>query len=78
MFNPRVPYRLQLSRELEPEEVSQAWEYLASLPEQSLLGLEQPQPPVPENLHLLSDADWFLLDNLLAREMHLKEKASLH
>jgi hypothetical protein len=81
MSPPRISYRLQLSQSLGPEEVSQAWQYLASLP--SLLeinqGLSLPEhPPIPKNLRCLTDADWYLLDNLLARELHLKSQAHLH
>jgi hypothetical protein len=57
---------------MEPEDVSLAWEYLFSLPNQ-----QEPTPP-PEHLQSLSDSDWFLLNNLLAREMRSKAQSSLH
>ena len=78
MSNPRLPRYLKLSRNLEPEEVSQAWQYLASLPEPSQWVPLPQNPPVPKNLRRLSDSDWHLLDSLLARELHLKSQASLH
>jgi hypothetical protein len=56
---------------MSPELVSQAWEFLASL--NPLL----PDPPPPPHLSHLTDADWYLLDGLLSREMHLKELSLL-
>jgi hypothetical protein len=38
--------------------------------------LSHPSPP--DNLKHLSDSDWFLLENLLARELNLKSQAALH
>jgi hypothetical protein len=81
MSNLRVPNRLLLSHSLNPDEVSQAWEYLynlSNLPLSSNLlpNLLHPQPP--GNLEHLSDSDWFLLGNLLARELSLKENLPLH
>ena len=78
MYNPRLPRSLNLSRPLEPEEVSQAWQYLYNLPAPNPWALEPSPPPVPKNLRRLSDADWYLLDSLLARELHLKSQASPH
>ena len=75
----RQPKSLQLSRTLSPEEVSQAWQYLVSLPEQELSPLDQPpslQPP--EHLQNLSDSDWYLLSNLLARETMLLSHSQVH
>ena len=66
---------LQLSRQLSPEEVSQAWEFLAGLPTQEIW--EQEFNP-PQNLQNLSDADWYLLSNLLAREELLKSRSRVH
>ena len=70
----RQSKHLQLSESISPEQVSQAWAYLSSLPESPL----QPQPPLPENLKHLSDADWHLLDSLLMRELNLKLTSQLH
>jgi hypothetical protein len=69
--NRPLPRRLQLSSELSPEQVSQAWEFLVSL--NPLL----PEPPPPQNLSHLTEADWYLLDGLLCREMKLKEQSPL-
>lgn len=72
-----LPRRVCLSKTLSPEEVSQAWQYLVSLPEPSLLNPEPDLPPPPENLKELSDGDWFLLSNLLAREQYLASQSLL-
>ena len=72
-----APKRLQLSKELSPEQVSQAWEFLVNLPQPSLLDPEPEWPDPPESLQHLSDSDWYLLDNLLARELKLKEASPL-
>jgi len=77
MYNPRLPHNVQLSQSLSPEEVSQAWQYLVSLPQPSEF-FQQEEPPLPSNLRHLSDADWFLLGNLLNRELHLKSQQPLH
>ena len=66
---------LHLSRSLSPEEVSLAWEYLAGLPTQEMW--EQEFNPPPE-LSSLSDSDWYLLSNLLAREELLKSRSQVH
>jgi hypothetical protein len=75
----RVPKHLQLSRQLSPEEVSQAWEYLVSLPEPDLSPLDQqPECQPPEHLQNLSDSDWYLLSSLLARETMLLSHSRVH
>lgn len=76
--DPRTPRRLKLSQPLSPEEVSQAWEFLVSLPELNPLNPEQNLPPPPDNLAQLTDSDWFLLSNLLAREELLKSSSPVH
>lgn len=73
----RQPKNLQLSRVLSPEEVSQAWQFLAGLPTQELWVSDVEFNP-PESLQSLSDADWFLLSNLLAREELLKSRSRVH
>ena len=78
MFNLRVPRNLQLSQDLSPEEVSQAWDYLNSLPLYPVASPDEPLPCPPNNLKNLSDADWFLLDNLLQRELLLKQHSKVH
>lgn len=78
MHEPRLPRRLKLSQQLSPEEVSQAWEYLVSLPEPSLSSPEPEIPAPPQNLLHLTDSDWYLLSNLLAREELLKSKSLVH
>ena len=72
-----LPRRLQLSSELSPELVSQAWEFLVSLPPPSFLNPEPEYPQPPEHLSHLTDADWYLLDGLLCRELRLKEQSLL-
>jgi hypothetical protein len=62
---------------MSPELVSQAWEFLASLQPPSFLNPEPEHPLPPENLSHLTDADWYLLDGLLCREMALKEHSLL-
>ena len=71
MSNRPLPRRIRLNNELSPEQVSHAWEFLASL--NPLL----PEPPPPKELEHLTDADWYLLDSLLCREMKLKEESVL-
>lgn len=78
MHEPRLPRRLQLSQQLSPEEVSQAWEYLVSLPEPNLYSPEPELPKPPHNLSHLTDSDWYLLSNLLAREELLKSRSLVH
>ena len=68
----KTPNRLKFSQPMEPEDVSQAWEYLSSLP--TLLEQKQEVPPPPEHLKNLADSDWFLLSNLLLQEMQQKEQ----
>ena len=68
---------LQLSRQLSPDEVSLAWEFLAGLPTQEIWVPEHEFNPPPE-LKSLSDADWYLLSNLLAREELLKSRSQVH
>ena len=72
-----LPRRLQLSSEMSPELVSQAWEFLASLQPPSFLNPEPEHPLPPKHLQHLTDADWYLLDGLLCREMTLKEQSLL-
>jgi len=72
-----LPRRLQLSSEMSPELVSQAWEFLVSLPLPSHLNPEPEYPQPPEHLSHLTDADWYLLDGLLCRELRLKEQSLL-
>ena len=72
-----LPRRLQLSNEMSPELVSQAWEFLANLQPPSFLNPEPEYPIPPEHLSHLTDADWYLLDGLLCREMALKEQSQL-
>ena len=71
----KTPRCLQFSQPLGPEDVSQAWEYLFSLP--SILQGKEPPPP-PEHLQNLADSDWFLLNNLLAQELYSKEHSQVH
>ena len=68
-----LPKRISLKENLTSEEVSQAWEYLVSLPAPTWYNPEPEFPPPPEHLQHLTDSDWHLLDNLLARELKLKE-----
>ena len=77
MSNRPLPRRLQLSQELSPEQVSQAWEFLVSLPLPNLYNPEPEYPPPPEHLSHLTDADWYLLDGLLCREMKLRSESLL-
>ncbi len=77
MSNRPLPRRLQLSSELSPEQVSQAWEFLVSLPLPNSLNPEPELPPPPKHLSHLTDSDWFLLDNLLYRELRLREQSPL-
>jgi hypothetical protein len=62
---------------MSPELVSQAWEFLASLQPPSFLNPEPEHPLPPQNLSHLTDADWYLLDGLLCRELNLKEQSPL-
>jgi hypothetical protein len=39
---------------------------------------QQEPPPPPEHLQNLADSDWFLLNNLLAQELAVKERSSVH
>ena len=73
----RVLKALKLSQSLSPEQVSQAWEFLANLQPPTFLNPEPEFPEPPPHLSHLSDADWYLLDNLLARELKLKEQSPL-
>jgi hypothetical protein len=68
-----LPKRISLKESLTSEEVSQAWEYLVSLPAPTWYNPEPEFPPPPEHLQHLTDSDWHLLDNLLARELKLRE-----
>jgi len=68
---------LQLSSKLSPEEVSQAWAFLASLPPPSPF-LSPPLPQPPENLQHLSNSDWYLLDKLLEQTLEARSQESLH
>jgi hypothetical protein len=43
-----------------------------------LLEQKKELPPPPEHLKNLADSDWFLLNNLLAQEMQLKEHSRVH
>ena len=72
-----LPRSLQFSHEMSPEQVSQAWKFLVSLQRPSFLNPEPEFPEPPEDLQHLSDSDWFLLSNLLARELLLKEHSPL-
>ena len=71
------PKSLRLSSEMSPELVSQAWEFLASLQPPSFLNPEPEWPDPPQHLQHLTDADWYLLDSLLCRELKLKEASPL-
>jgi hypothetical protein len=72
----RTPRNLKFSQPLEPEDVSQAWDYLFSLP---LALRKQEEPPLPpEHLQNLSDSDWFLLNSLLAQELQLRDHSPVH
>jgi hypothetical protein len=71
------PKSLRLSSEMSPELVSQAWEFLASLQPPSFLNPEPEWPDPPQPLSHLTDADWYLLDSLLSRELKLKELSPL-
>ena len=72
----RAPSSLKFSQPMEPEDVSEAWQYLFSLP--ALLEQKKSVPPPPEHLKNLADSDWFLLNNLLAQELHLKSHSQVH
>jgi hypothetical protein len=48
-----------------------------SLPLPSHLNPEPEYPQPPEHLSHLTDADWYLLDGLLCRELRLKEQSLL-
>jgi hypothetical protein len=69
MYQPRQPRNLRLRSAISPEDVSEAWRYLYNLPQPNFLNPDPELPPPPKNLQHLSDADWFLLDQMLAREM---------
>ena len=73
----RLPKCLRLSSELSPDEVSQAWEFLANLQPPTFLNPEPEWPEPPPHLQHLTESDWFLLDNLLAREMKLRQSSPL-
>ena len=76
---PRLPKCLKLTSQLSPEDVSQAWAYLVSLPESSPLSPNPEEPPLPpQNLQHLTGGDWFLLSNLLLQELHQRELQPLH
>ena len=75
---PRLPKSLQLISQLSPEDVSQAWAYLASLPEPSQFNPEPESPLPPSSLRHLTSGDWFLLSNLLLQELHQRETQLLH
>ena len=77
MSNRPLPRRLQLSHEMSSEQVSQAWEFLVSLPLPSPHNPEPEYPPPPQHLSHLTDADWYLLDGLLCREMKLRSESPL-
>ena len=77
MSNRPLPRRLQLSSQLSPEQVSQAWEFLVSLPEPSALLSNSEPPAPPPHLSHLTEADWYLLDSLLCRELLLKSQSQL-
>jgi hypothetical protein len=62
---------------MSPELVSQAWEFLASLQPPSFLNPEPEHPIPPKHLQHLTDADWYLLDGLLCRELSLKAESRL-
>jgi len=66
-----------LSSKLSPEQVSQAWEFLVSLQPPSALNPEPEFPPPPKHLSHLTDADWYLLDGMLCRELKLKAESPL-
>jgi len=72
----RTPNCLKFSQPMEPEDVSEAWNYLFSLP--MLLEQKKEPPPPPEHLKNLADSDWFLLNNLLMQELSLKERSRVH
>lgn len=74
-MNLRQPRNLRLSRPLSAEEISRAWSYLADLPDPEVWA---DPPPPPQDLQDLSDADWHLLGNLLAREELLKAQSEVH
>lgn len=77
MYQPRQPRNLRLRSAISPEDVSEAWRYLYNLPQPSLLNPEPELPQPPKNLQHLSDSDWFLLDQMLAREMKQQSESSL-
>ena len=77
MYQPRQPRNLRLRSAISPEEVSEAWRYLYNLPQPSFLNPDPELPPPPEHLQHLTDSDWFLLDQMLAREMHESTMHSL-
>ena len=72
-----APKHLRLSKDLSPELVSLAWSFLSNLQPPSHLNPEPEWPDPPEPLQHLTDADWYLLDSLLCRELKLKEASPL-
>jgi hypothetical protein len=72
----RTPNCLKFSKQMDPEDVSEAWHYLFSLPK--FLEQKLELPPPPEHLKNLADSDWFLLNSLLAQELHLKAHSPVH
>ncbi len=77
MYQPRQPRNLRLRSAISPEDVSEAWRYLYSLPQPTFLDPEPELPQPPKHLQHLSDSDWFLLDQMLAREMKQQSESSL-
>lgn len=70
MHSSQHPEFLHLN--LPPEQVSLAWAYLASL------DLSRPPSPLPPELEKLSDAEWYLLEELLQHQLRLRSVQSLH
>ncbi len=63
----------RLVQNLSPEEISEAWAYLARLPSPDL-----PQPLLPPHLKDLSPLDWHLLHHLLQQELQERDSSPLH
>ena len=77
MYQPRQPRNLRLKSAISPENVAEAWRYLYHLPQPNFLNPDPELPPPPKQLQHLTDSDWFLLDQMLAREMHESAMHSL-
>ena len=68
-----VPFPSLLSLTL--PQISEAWEFLASLPDDEGVLVEFCPPP---HLQHLTSMEWQVLSNLLSREMSLRHVSPLH